>query len=152
MLNSSHFLKDWLILFAEDLGENSSLGNTAGAGLWRDHLAEDPKQHHLRLPLSSCLIKHSTAHTHTYTATSEGKWRSYLKLLGASDKHNVIIWTEIQLASLTTAARGSLRIRCSIWSQSLALETLEWREHPTPGHQQHLIWLPTPASTTWPGR
>lgn len=102
-------------------------------------------------PHGSCLIKHSI----TCRAISDGKWRPHLKLLGASDKQNVIIWTEIQLMSLTTKTRGSLRIRCSILGQCLWLQlsllsvssSPRWTEHLTLSTQHHLIHLPILAST-----
>lgn len=79
------------------------------------------------------------------------KWRSHLKLLGASDKQNVFIWTEIQLTYLTTNTRGSLKTRCSIWGQCLWLQrpllpTVD--RTPYTESQHYLIWLPRLLAST----
>lgn len=123
-LSSSFFLKDRLIFFTEALRFETSPESVRA---WAECGWHGPVEGSLHWPLeqmppsdyhSSCLIKLSSK----CRAISTGKWRFYLKWLGAVDKQNVIIWAEIQLTSQAANARGSWRIRHFIWSQCVSLQ------------------------------
>lgn len=138
-LNSSFFLKGRFIFFTLDLGLGTSLERIQAwamwlAWAWREITSLTTEINTTcGLPRGSGLINHSI----TCRAISDRTWRSHLKLPGALDRQNVIIWTEIQLTSLTTNTRGCLRIRCFILSVPLASAA----STPSPGEEYTPHWV-----------